>query len=126
MAGRKKAKGLTRRQADILAAIERHLIGRSVPPTVRDLCAAVGSGTSFVHESLLEMERKKFVRWWKRNTGRAGKRRREVRAVQILRRRDGDRVLWGGEWYEFIPAARLGAGRGEEEEGGVRAGGESR
>lgn len=93
---------LSAEQAAVLAAFDRlaHAAGR--PPTVRELCRAVGRSLNSVQPALVRLARRGFLRRHLRYA---------ARQWRVVRRRDGDRFLIAGEWYRFIPAGRLGETR---------------
>lgn len=57
------ASGLTDKQLDILAFIEKEVARVGYPPAVREICEAVGlQSTSTVHGHLLRLEKKGYIR----------------------------------------------------------------
>lgn len=55
-------KNLSQRQAEILKYIQKTLDERGYPPSVREICAAVGlKSTSTVHSHLVNLERKGYL-----------------------------------------------------------------
>jgi len=55
--------GLTDKQLEILAFIESEVAKRGYPPSVREICEAVGlQSTSTVHGHLLRLEKKGYIR----------------------------------------------------------------
>lgn len=57
------ASGLTDKQLEILAFIEREVLRVGYPPAVREICEAVGlQSTSTVHGHLQRLEKKGFIR----------------------------------------------------------------
>ena len=60
---RKRSEGLSPKQAEILAYIKDYILTRHYPPSVRDICGAVGlKSTSSVHAHLNALERFGYIR----------------------------------------------------------------
>ena len=54
---------LTAKQEQVLDFIKQHLMAKSYPPTVREICEAVGlKSTSSVHAHLETLEKKGYIR----------------------------------------------------------------
>lgn len=99
---------LTPRQAECLAAIDAALWRDQRAPTLRELALALGTAADLPqgpNVSLQALIRKGFL-----ERDRFGCIRPGARTLRIVKRRDGDRVLIRGAWYEFVPADRLGEG----------------
>lgn len=75
---------LTSKQREILEYIERHLLSKGYPPSVREICEAVGlKSTSTVHGHLQRLERKGYI---KRD-------QTKPRAIGVLEGSDSDNVI---------------------------------
>ena len=60
---RKRSEGLSPKQAEILAYIKDYILTRHFPPSVRDICGAVGlKSASSVHAHLNALERFGYIR----------------------------------------------------------------
>ena len=56
-------KGLTKRQDEILTYIKEYVVSNGYPPTVREICAAIGvSSPATVHAHLQNLENKGMIK----------------------------------------------------------------
>lgn len=75
---------LTSKQRDILEYIESHLLQKGYPPSVREICEAVGlKSTSTVHGHLQRLEKKGYIR----------RDQTKPRAIGVLESSDQDNVI---------------------------------
>lgn len=75
---------LTSKQRDILEYIESHLAEKGYPPSVREICEAVGlKSTSTVHGHLQRLEKKGYIR----------RDQTKPRAIGVLEGSDQDNVI---------------------------------
>lgn len=64
-------KGLTKRQDEILTYIKEYVVSNGYPPTVREICAAIGvSSPATVHAHLQNLENKGMIKRKKRKIER--------------------------------------------------------
>ncbi len=92
MSARSYTSGLTRRQLQVLRCIVESVEQHGVPPTVQELCRALGCrSTNAVHQLLLALERKGYIR--RRGRGQA-------RNIQLT-----EKALGGGTKL-YVPQGR--------------------
>ena len=82
--GGKMSNDLTSKQRDILEYIEDHVSRKGYPPSVREICEAVGlKSTSTVHGHLQRLEKKGYIR----------RDQTKPRAIGVLEGSDPDNII---------------------------------
>lgn len=95
---------LTARQAEVLACIDGFAAHSGYPPSLREAATACGvRGHTGLVCHLRALKKKGFVRVH----GTRRLRGCHARGLEIVRRRDGDRVLIRGAWYRAFRIADL-------------------
>lgn len=92
---------LSPRQAQVLALIDREVSQGKPPPTVKEIAEELGVYQGAITDAqsgfITRLVHKGFLH---REEGTA-------RGLTILKKRDQERVLIAGVWYEYVPADRL-------------------
>ena len=93
---------LTENQAAVLAFIDRCIHENQRPPSLREIAEEFGwSGTNAVASHLVYIRKKGFLKMEPFQS----------KTMQILKHRDGNRVLIKGRWFEWTPEPEVASDR---------------